>query len=86
MTYMFADFVEKVTFTCPYCNTSITFDVPEDDIRELFKVTERLTCPKCLESLSSDARSMAHAIYEYNKAVQTLNDTEKNTHSKLYTN
>lgn len=53
---MFANFVEKVTFTCPQCNTSITFDIPWDDIRKLFNVTERLTCPKCLESLSSDAR------------------------------
>ena len=80
---MFADHIRKVTFTCPRCNTSITFDVLEDDIRELFKVTERLTCPKCSESLSSDARSMAHAIYEYNKAAQALNDTEKNTCSEL---
>lgn len=80
---MFADFVEKVTFTCSHCNTSITFDVLKDDIRELFKVTEHLMCPKCSESLSSDARSMTHAIYEYNKAVQALNDIEENTHSKL---
>lgn len=83
-TYMFANFVEKVTFTCPQCNTSITFDIPSDDIRKLFNVTERLTCPKCLESLSSDARSMAHAIYEYNKAAQALNDTEENTGSELF--
>lgn len=81
---MFANFVEKVTFTCPHCNTSITFNVLEDDIRELFKATERLVCPKCSEALSSDARSMSHAIYEYNKAVQALNDTEKNTRSKLF--
>lgn len=83
VVYMFADFVKKVTFTCPYCNTSITFDVLGDDIRALLKVTERLTCPKCLESLSSNALSMAHAIFEYNKAVQTLNDTEINTRSEL---
>lgn len=81
---MFADFVKKVTFSCPQCNTSVTFDVLADDIRELFNAAERLACPKCSESLSYDARSMTQAIYEYNKAVQTLNDTEKDTGSKLF--
>ncbi len=80
---MFADFVEKVTFTCPHCNTSITFNVLGDDIRELFEATTHLKCPMCSESLSCDARSMAHAIYEYNKAARSLNDIEKNTNSEL---
>lgn len=39
---MFADFVKKVTFSCPQCTTSITFDVLSSDIRELFNTTDRL--------------------------------------------
>lgn len=81
---MFADFVKKVSFSCPQCNTSITFDVLSGDIKELFQVTENLICPKCSESLSYDARNMIHSIYEYNKAVKNLNDTEKDTNSKLF--
>ena len=80
---MFADPVRKVVFTCPVCNTSIKFDVNDDEIRELFNVTEHLQCPKCNESLSMGARSMIHAIFEYNKAVQNLINSEKTTGSKI---
>lgn len=81
---MYANFVNKVTFSCPQCNTSITFDVLSGDIRELFDAVERLACPKCSESLSYDACNMVRAIHEYNKAAQALNDTQKDTGSKIF--
>lgn len=74
---MFADFVKKVTFSCPQCTTSITFDILSSNTRELFNATDRLACPKCSESLSYDACRMLRAIDTYNNAVQALNDTEK---------
>lgn len=52
------EYVKTVTYTCPVCNTSIKFDVEPDwnSMKELFDAVDNLTCPKCKEDLSYQAK------------------------------
>lgn len=82
---MFANLVKKVMFTCPVCNTSITFDVPTDhgEMVELYSAINELVCPKCKKSLSYFTHDMVNAIHEYNSAAFKLSHVQKSCDAKL---
>lgn len=70
--------IQKVTMTCPLCNSSVTLNVPKNDteLEEMLAVSETLACPKCKEKFGG-ARKAFDAIIAYNDSTVILNSYRK---------
>lgn len=82
---MLVNLVKSVAISCPCCNTSIKFRVSTDHSEsiDLFNAASTLTCPKCQESLSADARTVVQSVINYNKAAIKLSQDVKETNSEI---
>lgn len=82
---MFNKLIEKVTFTCSDCDTSIQFDVKTDDAQfsELGYALGKLHCPKCGADLSYASCEMIKAIKQYNDSVENLLDWKESSNATL---
>lgn len=82
---MFINLVKSVTISCPCCNTSVRFCVTTDhgESIDLFNAANALTCPKCQEALSANARTVVQSVINYNKAAVKLNQDVKETNSEI---
>ena len=74
--------IKNFTCKCSTCNTSIQFEVPElssiSKMVELSTALNKLICPKCSKSLSSDASEALDTIKKYNEAAHDLMYTHTN--------